>query len=163
MIFVNRPISLGLFLAALALLLLVLLPSFRRTSGGAGESEARGSLAGVLPDPGGCGARTQLTVSGAGGQSRRRAPTQVEGRGHARRHIDAGAEGKARIAFYAADHGIKLLVLQCPCCVARRSRVLAIFLRQVSEGPSSRCAATLAEHRRLHCEPPHRRAPNPAI
>ena len=31
MIFVNRPISLGLFLAALALLLLVLLPSFRRT------------------------------------------------------------------------------------------------------------------------------------
>jgi putative tricarboxylic transport membrane protein len=31
MIFVNRPISLGLFLAALALLLLILLPSFRRT------------------------------------------------------------------------------------------------------------------------------------
>jgi TctA family transporter len=31
MIFVNRPISLGLLLAALALLLLVLLPSFRRT------------------------------------------------------------------------------------------------------------------------------------
>ena len=31
MIFVNRPISLGLFLAALALLLLVLLPSFRKT------------------------------------------------------------------------------------------------------------------------------------
>ena len=31
MIFFNRPISLGLFLAALALLLLVLLPSFRRT------------------------------------------------------------------------------------------------------------------------------------
>jgi putative tricarboxylic transport membrane protein len=31
MIFVHRPISLGLFLAALTLLLLVLLPSFRRT------------------------------------------------------------------------------------------------------------------------------------
>ena len=31
MIFVNRPISLGLFLAALALLMLILLPSFRRT------------------------------------------------------------------------------------------------------------------------------------
>ena len=31
MIFVNRPISFGLLLAALALLLLVLLPSFRRT------------------------------------------------------------------------------------------------------------------------------------
>ena len=31
MIFVNRPISLGLFLAALALLLLVTLPGFRRT------------------------------------------------------------------------------------------------------------------------------------
>jgi putative tricarboxylic transport membrane protein len=31
MIFVNRPISLGLFLVALALLLLVVLPSFRRT------------------------------------------------------------------------------------------------------------------------------------
>ena len=31
MIFVNRPISLGLFLATLALLLLVVLPSFRRT------------------------------------------------------------------------------------------------------------------------------------
>ena len=31
MIFVNRPISLGLFLAAIGLLLLILLPSFRRT------------------------------------------------------------------------------------------------------------------------------------
>jgi putative tricarboxylic transport membrane protein len=31
MIFVNRPISLGLFLATFALLLLVVLPSFRRT------------------------------------------------------------------------------------------------------------------------------------
>jgi putative tricarboxylic transport membrane protein len=30
-IFINRPISLGLFVAAVALLLLILLPSFRRT------------------------------------------------------------------------------------------------------------------------------------
>jgi putative tricarboxylic transport membrane protein len=31
MIFVNRPISLGLFLATLVLVLLMILPSFRRT------------------------------------------------------------------------------------------------------------------------------------